>query len=120
RKIRIFQTLGAVAARECQQLRCSDRQWPLDLQQLRNMACTPRRAYSVHGFYPWHAGPLVQTAIPAETPEEVAVLAMGRVPRAARCERGSVYLRRGASSGPRIVLFVSLQRGDRGPGHCVP
>ncbi len=47
---------------------------------------------------------------PDEALEEMAVLAVGRVPRVARLDGGAVHLRRGAAARPAILLALPGRR----------
>ena len=54
------------------------------------------------------ARPVVQPHLPAQASEEIALLAVGRISRPARCRGGALHLGRRAAAGAGIVPALSL------------
>jgi asparagine synthetase B (glutamine-hydrolysing) len=103
------------------ELRCGDRAGCLAIQQLRRVASVARDCDALLRVHARDARSVVQAHLPAEAHQEIALLAVGRIPRAARCRCGALHVRRRAASRAPIVLPVSLPRGggelwDRGTG----
>ena len=108
----------AVAARARAALRRRRRQRLVAIRQLRHVARVQAHRHAVLRVHARHARSLVQAHVPGETSEEMAVLAVGRLPRVARRARRAVHLRRGAPARAAVVLAVPLQRSRGQFRHC--
>src|SRR3977135_1379712 len=91
-----------------EQLRYGDRTWPLAVPQLRRLARGRRQLNALLCFPAWHARPVVQADVPAETLQEAALLALGRISRSPRRGRRVFHVGRRTSFGARILLALSL------------
>src|SRR5262245_61511832 len=96
----LFLAAGSLAAAYGSQLRRGGSARPLAIPGSRGATCIARLGHPIFRVHPRHARSVVQARLSAETPQEAAVLAMGRVPRAARCTGHAVHLRAGTTAGP--------------------
>src|SRR5262249_22335097 len=90
--LRILREAPSLAARQRTRLRCGGRQRPVAVPRLCNLAGAQGRRGPLLRLHARHARPLVQAPLSAQASQEMAVLALGGVPRAARRARGAVHL----------------------------
>src|SRR5450755_269891 len=88
------------------------------VRELRNLARAESLTRALLRVRAWHARPLVQAPLSIETCQEMALLAVGRISRIARCARGAVHRRTGAATRARVILALSGQRTGGGLRHA--
>ncbi|CCD39174.1 FIG00456118: hypothetical protein [Candidatus Paraburkholderia kirkii UZHbot1] len=102
----------ALARGACEPLRCRDRQRTLAIPELRRLESVAGRQRAVLHVSARHARSVVQAHLPAQASEEMPLLAVGRISRAARCAPRALHDRRGTPARTRVVQAVSSEGGS--------
>src|SRR5262252_8779698 len=91
RQVPLRAALARLASSERCAVRSRDRQRPVAIPWVRSQARAARQYDAVLRVHARHARSVVQARISAQAREEVALLAVGRISRAAGCPRRAVH-----------------------------